>query len=110
MSQVQERRMVESETWRRKEWLQVFLGEHMDDIELAHPVVVPDPDGCGVGRGDGSCCALLTCGADGFVCERYGPLEGHLTFRAKEGEMNARRIPEPGVGYPECMVHKATAS
>ena len=57
----------------------------------------PIPRKCGAGKG-ADCCVFLTCGADGFSCERFSSMRDTLLFKT----MNAKRNPsEP---YPNCMV------
>lgn len=61
---------------------------------------VPDPVGCGAGRG-GECCIFLTAGASGFCCERHTAMRWPLIFRREQ--MSAQRIPL--AAYPSCMAY-----
>jgi hypothetical protein len=71
-----------------------------DAFEIVGPEnAVPDPQRCGAGQGE-HCCVFLTCGPNGFECERHGPLRYTLQFK----EMTAKR--NPLTLYPECMLVK----
>ena len=94
---------LEEERKRRLHWLASILGEPVEDVTLAPDVepVAPDPHKCGAGKG-AECCIFLTCGANGFICERHGPTDGYLRKLAADGEMGAQRAPE--TPYPDCMI------
>lgn len=56
-----------------------------------------DFDKCGGGKG-AQCCKFITVGAEGFCCERDGPM--HKLLEQKKG-MSARRIPI--LPFPACQ-------
>ncbi len=56
---------------------------------------------CGGGKG-AECCTFLTIGADGFCCERGGPLHDTLVKRTERTDWSAKRMPtEP---WPRCQL------
>ncbi len=73
-------------------------GTQEDDLECLGPEnAVPVPKCCGAGGGE-FCCIFLTCGSDGFECQRHSSLRWALVFKSG---MTAKRNPaEP---FPLCM-------
>ncbi len=62
---------------------------------------VPDFKRCGGGKGE-ACCTFLTLGADGFCCERNGPLHQTLVERTQRPDWSSKRMPtEP---WPHCQL------
>lgn len=61
---------------------------------------VPVPELCGAGRGD-ECCIFLTCGPDGFCCERFSKLRNTLVTKR---DMSAKR--NPTEMFPHCQFKK----
>lgn len=57
---------------------------------------IAKPDLCGAGKGD-DCCIFLTCGANGFECERFGSLRISLIMK----NMVAKR--NPSEMFPACQ-------
>lgn len=72
-------------------------------VHVARSEVVPNPAKCGAGR-EAECCIFLTVGAEGFSCERFGPLDAECRRRAREYGWSAQRVPEEP--WPTCMIHE----
>lgn len=75
-----------------------FEGVETTDLEiLGAECAKADPAKCGAGRGS-DCCIFLTCGPDGFHCERFSSLRFHLIMK----NMSAKR--HPAESYPNCQI------
>ena len=80
-----------------------FLGTETVELEILGPEnAVPDPQRCGAGQGE-NCCIFLTCGPNGFCCERFSSLRYDLIFKT----MSAKR--QPVEMYPGCMFKELAA-
>lgn len=104
-------RILDTETESRKRWVNMYLGEDdLANVTLGDSVVpvLPDPDMCGAGRGNGECYAYLACAPHGFTCERGGPHSHTLEKRSKNGEMGAERLPTEQ--WPDCMIFPPKAA
>ena len=70
------------------------------DLEIIHPEMPnPDPDKCGMGKGE-ECCIFLTVAQNGFRCERFTGSRRSIINR--KHEMGAQR--HPVEMYPDCQL------
>lgn len=70
------------------------------ELEIIGPEnAIADPKKCGAGKG-AACCIFLTCGPEGFCCERFSSLRHTLMFK----DMSAKR--NPAEMFPRCQLQE----
>lgn len=80
-----------------------FSGTQTDLLTVIGPEnAIGDPKKCGAGRGE-ECCIFLTCGPDGFCCDRFGDLRYSIIFKASR--FTAKR--EPTAMFPQCQIQES---
>lgn len=83
----------------------LFEGVRTDTLKIIGPEnPKPAPHKCGAGRG-ADCCIFLTCGAQGFECERHSYGRYQLIFR--KDQMTSKRLPTEA--YPQCQKFSASS-
>lgn len=74
-----------------------FRGTDIEDLKVIGPEnAKADPKKCGAGE---EACIFFVIGADGFECQRFGPLRNSIILRKEK--MRAKRAPTEL--YPYCQ-------